>query len=100
MTNTETVVKGLEFCISPDEDHRCDSCPYWEDSFCDVNLKKDALNILEREPVIPIKKATSKNKLGVNGILIVGTCPECGQPFLNNRDNKFCGGCGRPVSWD
>lgn len=51
-------------------------------------------------PVKPIKTCASKNELGVNNVLITGKCPKCGCGWLNNRDNKFCGGCGRPVIWD
>ena len=52
------------------------------------------------EPVKPIRICASKNEyFGVDGLLIVGDCPECGQGHLNNLDNKFCGGCGRPIDW-
>lgn len=53
-----------------------------------------------RKPVKPIKTCMSKNELGVDGVLITGTCPLCGQIWLNNRDNKFCGGCAVPLIWE
>lgn len=53
-----------------------------------------------KKPVKPIKTCMSNNGLGINGILITGTCPLCGQAHLNNRDNKFCGGCATPLIWE
>lgn len=51
------------------------------------------------QTVRPIKTCESKSSLGVNGILITGTCPVCGQKWINNRDNRYCGGCGRKLVW-
>ena len=52
------------------------------------------------ENIKPIRTVASKNKyFGVDGILITGTCPKCGQPWLNNRDNNFCGKCGMKLEW-
>jgi len=31
---------------------------------------------------------------------IIGTCPNCGQARLNNRDNNFCGCCGTEIEWE
>lgn len=56
----------------------------------------------EREPVEPVKPIhtfSCKSDLGVDGILIVGNCPVCGQTNLNNHDNNYCGKCGRRVTW-
>lgn len=65
----------------------------------------DALELLkkaQREPVEPIRTVmtfTEFPAVGVNGVLIVGHCPVCGQVALNNADNKYCGGCGRKLKW-
>ena len=68
---------------------------------CHGTVLDDAIALLKgQEPVKPIRTCRSNNELGVNGILIVGECPACGQGWINNRDNKYCGGCGRPVMWD
>ena len=70
-----------------------------------IELMEELLKeIKERKtPVRPIKKVQSTSHsefIGVDGVLLVGDCPVCGQGHLNNRDNKFCGGCGRPVIWE
>ena len=51
----------------------------------------------EEKLVRPVRISSSKDH---DGLLKVGTCPECGQGHLNNRDNKYCGGCGRRLDWD
>ena len=52
------------------------------------------------ETIEPIKVcATKEEMLGVDGLLLVGNCPVCGQGHLNNKDNLYCGGCGRKVDW-
>ena len=61
---------------------------------------KDCLEVLS-DTVEPERICASKESFGKrNCILIVGTCPVCGQGHLNNDDHKFCGGCGRKLNWD
>lgn len=58
--------------------------------------------IHKQEPVKPVRVSISPSEydfIGKNGILKVGNCPACGQSHINNGDNKYCGGCGRPVDW-
>ena len=49
MTKLEKVVKGLECCIKrdPEDDLRCDACPYPAGSACANRLKIDALELLK-----------------------------------------------------
>ena len=46
--------------------------------------------------MIPINQVKSTTDYDT---LITGTCPACGQTRLNNRDNIFCGGCGKKLTW-
>ena len=97
----DKIISAWEHCTSDEGD--CDDCPYNEVSVsvqeCRGVLSSDALELLkEQEAVEPIKTCASANPLGVDGLLIVGNCPVCGQYSINNRDNKFCGGCGIPIN--
>ena len=64
-----------------------------------IGFAKKIQSAYSRVPVRPIKTCKTTSTLGVDGILIIGECPECHQRWLNNRDNKFCGGCGVPIDW-
>ena len=54
----------------------------------------------DNDPVEVINTVKTNNHLGVNGVLITGECPVCGQKQLNNRDNAYCGACGRELLWE
>lgn len=109
MTDYDKVVKGVLQCIMDINDDgydtQCYDCPYYSEdikvSECKKDLTDDFLIFAKSShPVKPVKTCKSSSSLGVNGILIVGSCPVCGQIWINNHDNKFCGGCGRRLIWD
>ena len=86
----EEVLEGLDYLISPD-------CTETQLDY--IEAIETAISMLNPMPVKPIKTCETLSTVGVDGILIIGECPECHQRWLNNRDNKFCGGCGVPIDW-
>jgi len=84
-------------------------CPYLGENYhdgCEKQLLKDVFaymqnrTLLERK-IVPIRVCRTQSDLGVGGVLKVGFCPDCdGIGAINNRDNTFCGGCGRRVDWN
>ena len=58
MTKLEITIRGLECCIKrdPEDDLRCDACPYPAGSACANRLKIDALELLKKQkPVVLCK---------------------------------------------
>ena len=102
----EDVMNALEQCSKGIGCHKCcyqtvkhNGAGVYD---CTSNLARDALELLKKQnptPVRPVKTCKTASTVGVDGCLIIGACPKCGQKWLNNRDNRFCSGCGVPVDW-
>ena len=97
MIDREKVIKGLYAHGYKD----CKSCPYWGaveygKSLC-TQLAKEAFTLLkEPEAVEPISRQISKfNKL-LNETIY--WCGKCKAPIEKNQ--SYCGCCGRKVKWD
>ena len=50
MADIEKVIRGLEFCTSTD--NMCEDCPYFSKEYCNPDLMRDALSLLQEQDTL------------------------------------------------
>ena len=123
MPDREKVIKGMELCISPNDECSPDNCPYYvspnnESGLCWNRLMADALAMMkEQEEEIENLKQTAQSMMegvcllkeqeAVKPINSYGTfrCGNC-RNIVGYKDghgcgyqNNFCSKCGKAVKW-
>ena len=98
MPDRETVIKGMELCVSQ---YECspDDCPYYirpnnESGLCWDRLMTDALALLkEQNAVKPILRREGRNK-NYNDY----ECPRCDNEVV--YEQNYCSECGVQFLWE
>ena len=83
----EKVINGLMCCHSGERD--CSRCPYVEYGICHVQLRDDAIYLLQAQEQMDVQNENSG----------YGDCPKCGALLEIWHDENFCGKCGQAVKW-
>ena len=88
----EKVINALEECTTSED---CINCSYHEfhGRGCFQKLMKDAMTLLKREPVEPIRG----EDMDTSSACWWYVCPSC--RIAIDYQDRFCRHCGQPLKW-